>query len=258
MHSLPLEALQLLMDQLPESPFFVKDRELRYVAANGAMARLCGTAPGAMLGRRAGDFFPEPLARHYEALDRQVLASGRPLTNQLERSAMRAGSVQWLIYARTPIVDASGEPVGVAGVSRRLRQPDRRHPTYERVSRAMAALRTACDRPLELLAIARDSGVSVSQLERDFAQILELTPRDIHTMARIDRALELLGRGMTVARVAQECGFADHSAFTRRFRALVGRTPVEYARQARRTGDTASTARSPGFARSGTVSSRKS
>ncbi|MFO0451745.1 MAG: helix-turn-helix domain-containing protein [Pseudomonadota bacterium] len=140
----------------------------------------------------------------------------------------------WLIYARTPVVDARGETIGVAAVSRALRRPDRRHPTYERVSRATAALRSAYDRPLGLRAIARECGVSASQLERDFARVLELTPREIHTMARIDRALELLGEGMAVARVAQECGFADHSAFTRRFRALVGRTPLEYARQVRR------------------------
>lgn len=230
MHAVTLESVQLLMEQLPDCPFFVKDGALRYVVANTAMARLCGArSASALVGRRAADFFPAPLARHYEALDRRVLASGRPVTHQLERVRSGRGEPTWLMYARTPIAER-GETVGVAAVSREIRPPDRLRGTYERVERAIRIVRAGYDRPLGLAAIARECGVSASQLERDFTRVLELTPRDVHTMARIDRALELLSTGTPVSRVAQECGFTDHSAFTRRFRGVVGRTPLEYAR----------------------------
>jgi AraC-like DNA-binding protein len=31
-----------------------------------------------------------------------------------------------------------------------------------------------------------------------------------------------------VAEIAQDCGYADHSAFSRQFRAVVGLSPMEY------------------------------
>jgi AraC-like DNA-binding protein len=236
MRAIPLEAVQLLMEQLPDSPFFIKDRSLRYVVVNSAMARLCGArSVAAMRGRRAADFFDGPRARHYEALDRRVLASRRPVTHKLESMDSRDIDATWLMYSRTPIIDA-GEAVGVAAVSRELRPSERVRRTYERVAGTMDHVRAGFDRPLGLAAIARTHGVSVSQLERDFVRVLELTPREVHTMARIERALELLAVGLPVARVAQECGFADHSAFTRLFRRVVGRTPLEYAQSTRAIG----------------------
>ena len=35
---------------------------------------------------------------------------------------------------------------------------------------------------------------------------------------------------MSVAEVAHACGYSDHSAFTRQFRATVGLTPREFRR----------------------------
>ena len=230
MRSMPLAAVQLLMEQLDDCPFFAKDRQLRYVVANSAMAKLCGIRDASdMLGRRAADFFPPHLARHYEALDRRVLATARPVTHQLESVGPPGGPAAWLVYSRTPVIE-DGEVVGVAAISHRVQPGPRMRPAYERVVRAMRALRADCDRPLDLRTVARCCGVSVSQLERDFARTIERSPRHVHTMARIDRAIELLGHGMAVSRVAQDCGYSDHSAFSRRFRQIVGRTPLGYAR----------------------------
>lgn len=229
-----LEAVQLLMEQLDDCPFFAKDRELRYVVANPAMTRLCGARDvSAMLGRRAADFFPPTMAQHYEALDRRVLATARPVTHQLERLDSPGRPATWLVYSRTPIIE-DGEVVGIAAVSHRVYPPARLRPAYDRVVHAVQVIRSRYDRPLDLASCARSCGVSASQLERDFSRTIERSPREVHTMARIDHAIELLGQGMAVSRVAQECGFSDHSAFSRRFRRIVGRTPLGYARWLRR------------------------
>jgi AraC-like DNA-binding protein len=47
---------------------------------------------------------------------------------------------------------------------------------------------------------------------------------------RIDHAAVLLGGHDTIAAIAQACGYADHSAFTRQFRSVVGVTPRDYQR----------------------------
>jgi AraC-like DNA-binding protein len=41
-------------------------------------------------------------------------------------------------------------------------------------------------------------------------------------------AKQLLARGMSIAQVAAEVGFADQSHLTRKFKSLVGATPRQY------------------------------
>ena len=53
---------------------------------------------------------------------------------------------------------------------------------------------------------------------------------------RVDHAQELIarqGRTLTMAAIAQDCGFADQSHMSRHFRRVLGVTPGEYA-EARR------------------------
>jgi AraC-like DNA-binding protein len=45
---------------------------------------------------------------------------------------------------------------------------------------------------------------------------------------RLEAASRMLAGDSSVSDIAQACGYADHSAFTRQFRATVGVTPSEY------------------------------
>jgi AraC-like DNA-binding protein len=45
---------------------------------------------------------------------------------------------------------------------------------------------------------------------------------------RLEAASRMLAGSDSVSAIAQACGYADHSAFTRQFRATVGVTPSEY------------------------------
>jgi AraC-like DNA-binding protein len=47
---------------------------------------------------------------------------------------------------------------------------------------------------------------------------------------RLERAADLLDGRASIAAIAQTCGYSDHSAFTRQFRAVVGVTPRDYRR----------------------------
>ncbi|WP_375398019.1 helix-turn-helix domain-containing protein [uncultured Sphingomonas sp.] len=221
-----LVLLEALFDALPDSPFFVKDTALRYVAANRAMARLCGAPrPDALIGRTVGDFFPRQLAIHYEALDRQVFATGRAITSRLDLSRANRIRPAWLIFSRIPVRDAAGRIIGVAASARRLDRPDRRHPVYQRLAAAAERIRADPARPLALSRLAAGAGVSRSQFDRDFRRVFGVSPQAFHAQARIEHALFLLRGDARVCDVAQACGFSDQSAFSRRFRALIGMSP---------------------------------
>jgi PAS domain S-box-containing protein len=233
--AIDLELLQSLFDCMPGSPFFVKDRQLRYVAANTAMLRLCGVDHRSeLIGKSAADFFPEPLSRHYESLDRQILASGEPITDKLEASLARGRVTTWLMFSRLPVRARTGEVIGVVATSRRLGPGDMDHPAYARFARVLEHVRERFDERLNLGALAALAQVSRSQLERDFRRLLDMTPHQFLTRVRMERAFQCLDAGLSVTETALRCGYADHSAFTRKFREQMGRPPREYARRSGR------------------------
>ena len=77
-----MERVQLteeILDALPY-PLFVKDRNLTYVAVNRAYCALRGKEPEEMLGKTMADLMPAALAERFDAVNRQVLNSGMPVT----------------------------------------------------------------------------------------------------------------------------------------------------------------------------------
>jgi AraC-like DNA-binding protein len=70
--------------------------------------------------------------------------------------------------------------------------------------------------------------LSVSQIERYFQKIFYLSPRQMVIKTRLDAASKMLAGEGTITDIAVACGYHDHSAFTRQFKATVGVTPREY------------------------------
>ena len=230
-----LELVEALFAQLPTSPFFIKDIDLRYIAANQAMAELCGVKRARdLIGRRVADFFPVDLAQSYEMMDAEVISVGRPIIDVLHRSVEARGDDAWLLFARAPVRDRDGHCVGVAATARRLRPGLISHASYERLRAVTERLRRQFDQPLGLRELAAAVGTSPSQLERDFLKVFARGPRDFLHSVRMREARRRLEDGdARIADIAQECGYADQSAFTRRFAAEVGQTPTQYRRKMR-------------------------
>lgn len=232
-----LALLEGMFEALTECPFFVKDRQLRYVAANPAMARLCGVRrPADLIGRQAGDVFPASLARKYEAWDKAVLDTGRAQRNRLAVAAPSGVAPSWLLFSRLPVQSASGAVVGIAATARRLRPHDSAILTSHRLKAVVDRIQRRFTEPLNLERLAALARISPSQLERDFARLFGMTPQDFLTNVRMEHALALLDQDLSIAEIAYKCGYADQSAFTRRFRLTVGATPREY--RARQKGNT--------------------
>jgi len=220
-----------LFERQADSPFFMKDRTLAYVAANPAMARLCGARdPAAMLGKRAATFFPRIDARRYEALDLAVIDRGRPVIDRFDLAAGR-GDPAWLLFSRLPVRDANDAIVGVAASARRLGDVAGDQPSFPRLAAAVARLEARFDQPLDLAALAQEIGISPSQLERDFTAAFGMPPQRYLRKLRIERSLGLLAGPASVADVALACGYTDQSAFTRCFGRVTGTTPSAYRRR---------------------------
>lgn len=224
-----LSLLEALLEDLHDVPYFAKDSDLRYRSANPAMAALCGMRrPADLLGRRAADFFPSSLARRYEALDQEILESGRRLSNRIDLS-MRAGTVPtWLVFSRSALRDSEGNIVGVVATGRMVGAHNRGRKVAERVSRAVKHLRRYRNQPLSVAAVAAAAGTSVAQLQRDFVSVFALSPQAFLRRLRIEEALVMLEGARSISYIGHAVGFSDHSAFSRCFRETLGLSPSRY------------------------------
>ena len=77
------------------------------------------------------------------------------------------------------------------------------------------------------------AGVTISHLVRSFSRTVGLPPKSYHAQVRLARARRLLAEGKSATWVAYECGFADQSHLSRRFRECHGITPGAFQAQYR-------------------------
>jgi AraC-like DNA-binding protein len=91
-------------------------------------------------------------------------------------------------------------------------------------------LRKRLSEPVPIAALVRMSGLSEYHLIRAFHHEFGLPPHAYHVRLRLAEAGRLLARGVAVAQAAYECGFADQSHLSRRFKEVYGISPAAWAR----------------------------
>ena len=225
--TIPARELEALFDALPDVVFFVKDREGRYTHANLTLVGRLGLKRRSdVVGRHVTELFPADLGRGYAAQDRRVL-DGEFIEDQLEVHIFPSRQPGWCLTCKRPL-RSQQEISGLVGISRDLSPPDGRHPTYDRLRRALGYLQQHYAGTVRMQTLAGLADLSVAQLERHFRRVFLLTPHQALNKLRIEAAMRLLGGKDSVAAIGVACGFADQSAFARRFKATVGMTPRAY------------------------------
>jgi AraC-like DNA-binding protein len=220
---------EALFDLLADVVFFVKDTSGRYLVVNTTLMRRCGfEQKGSLIGRSPIEVFPPELGASYAGQDRQVIATGNPIHDRLELHLYPNRVPGWCLTHKIPLSDRNGQIVGVAGISRDLRMADKQHPVYRRIAAAVAYIHEHYAEPLHMKGLAGMANVSVAQFERYIQRIFDLTPKQLIIKIRVENAAHLLAGDQSVAEIAQDCGYADHSAFSRQFKAVVGVSPTRY------------------------------
>jgi AraC-like DNA-binding protein len=101
------------------------------------------------------------------------------------------------------------------------------------VERARAYLQDRPTQSVTLPEVGAVAGVTISHLVRSFSRAVGLPPRSYHAQVRLARARRLLAEGKSATWVAYECGFADQSHLSRRFKECHGVTPGAFQAQYR-------------------------
>jgi AraC-like DNA-binding protein len=99
------------------------------------------------------------------------------------------------------------------------------------VERARAYLQNRPTQSVSLPEVGAIAGVTLSHLVRSFSKAVGLPPKSYHAQVRLARAWRLLAEGKPATWVAYECGFADQSHLSRRFKECHGVTPGVFQAQ---------------------------
>ena len=224
-----LALVEQLFDHLPETVFFVKDLEGRYLAVNRSLVERCGLAgKEQLIGRHVREIFPQNLARHYAEQDEKVIRTGRAIVEHLELHWQAHRRPGWCLTTKIPVRNGAGDILGVIGISRDLKTPGERA-IPATLSRALSHLETHFSEPLSPGKLAELAGLPPVRFARHIKRIFRLTPNQLILQTRLAAAVSLLTETeRPLADIALECGFYDHSAMTRAFRSATHLTPTQF------------------------------
>ncbi len=228
--------LVALFDLLPDVCFFIKDANCRFVGLNPRGCEYCGVASGRdAMGLTDHDFFPRSRADAYLRDDRTVLRTGRPIINRIESAPEEAGSTRMVVTTKIPLRNRAGRIIGLAGFSREVARVKERPWGSARLEKVLTHLHDRHQEKHSTAHLAGIMGQSASQFERIFRQKLGTSPRQYLLRVRVESACRKLADSeLTLATIAQECGFYDHAHFTRSFRKVMNTTPSEYRNEHQR------------------------
>ena len=232
-----IAAVEAMFDALNDVAFFVKDREGRYLSINRTMVRRCGVRHKRdVLGKTALELFPRALAETYLAQDRMVIDRAAPIDKHLELHIYPGRGRGWCITKKIPLYGKDGEVVGLIGTSQDLGLLDDLHPAYRQIAHIAHYISENYQQNISLKALAEEAGLSLSRVERLFQKVFQHSPRELLLQCRLTAARSLIERkpDAKIAEIAYECGYTDHSAFSRQFKAYVGMSPTQYGTQVRK------------------------
>ena len=102
-------------------------------------------------------------------------------------------------------------------------------PQSEKIHRALAILNREYANPPPLPLLAHQLGISETQLKSGFKSLLGTTVLQYCIGKRMDAAKLLLNENrQSISEISDIVGYQDHSAFSRAFRRVTGRTPRQW------------------------------
>lgn len=186
-------------------------------------------------------------ARHAHYAHQLIIASGHPVHLNLDgepltgqrvfiqslrpHAIVEATEQVFSLYTEPLMFDAvvlqehlhDVEPT-LPGLDQALQSCPRRQLDDPRIDRALAALDSLLSGKVAAATLAEQANVSLSQLERLFAQQVGLPVRRLVQWRRLRLAMALLLSGCNVTRAAHEAGFADTAHLSRTLKKIFGVT----------------------------------
>ena len=233
--AIDIDLLSELFDCAPDVAFFVKDQQGRYIAVNDSLVTRHGWQDKSqVIGLTSiqicnGEFGEMPAAQ-----DLEVLTTGRPIIEHLELQLRRPRAPIWCLTTKMPIKNSTGEVIGLFGFSRDVRITVNIEDIPPKFATALANFEKNLGTSISPATLAEESELTSQKLIRLTKKLYGITPTQLIAKIRIAAACRQLEEtDKSIADIALNCGFTDHSAFTRAFKSSTSVTPSVYRNQSR-------------------------
>jgi PAS domain S-box-containing protein len=227
--------LAMLFDYLPDTYFYAKNAKGQFVMTNEAMVKMHGARNAEdMIGKTDHDYSPSDLADQYVAEDRRVMRSRRPVVNQAWIVSNFRGELKWYLSSKIPLFGDGGHVIGIAGAMQDIREARLSLKPYHEMEQVVAEVFARYSEKIEIPSLARLAHLSLSQFDRRFKHLFQMTPQQFVLRVRIHAACRLLVSSRdSAAKIASQTGFYDQSYFIKQFQKSMGATPLAYRRKYR-------------------------
>lgn len=223
-----------LFNLAPLLCFYMKDTEGRIMALNQRNCDVCNIkSEWDAIGRSSAELFPAQYAEDYLALDREVLATKKPIHGRITRYPADR-SMNFMISDVYPLFGLNGKIIGTARAYRLTADQGTDVHRYGQMRLVAQYVETHYAEEITLQTLIDLTGFSKNGFIRTFAATFNMTPWKYLTTIRLNEARKLLETtDKLLADIAAETGFFDQSHLTRVFKKERGMTPGEYRRHHR-------------------------
>jgi PAS domain S-box-containing protein len=225
--------LTSLFEHLPDIYFFAKNKDLKFVMCNQSFAAKCGVHyESEVIGKTDSDFFPADLAKNYNMDDTDVMENNSKIVNRVELVPNEDGTVDWHSTNKEPLFSRDGDIIGIAGTTRNLKKAGALLQPYMEMSGIIDYISKNHASQIDIKKLAEMASLSVSQFERRFKNIFQLSPMSFIIKVRVKSACNaLINTRDTISQIALKLGFYDQSHFSKQFTKHMGVSPKDYRKQ---------------------------
>ena len=110
--------MEALMDNVPEFIYF-KDLKSKFIRNSTSHAIQFGFSNGTEIsGKSDFDFFADEHARPAYNIEQEIIRTGKPIINRVEKKVRKDGSISWVSTSKMPLKNKQGKIVGTFGISK--------------------------------------------------------------------------------------------------------------------------------------------
>lgn len=234
MKQLTIQQIVDLYEVISGILFWIKDADGKIVHCNRTFVNQLGKAKAEdVIGLNDYDLYPHHVAKQFIVDDSKVL-SGEEVTNRLELNFMRNGAMAWFTTSKRPLLNTDGTIIGTYGISRHLEASNQEPLGMESLQKPVDYIRENYADEIKIKDLANHCHLSVSALERRFKKYLSKSPLQFLNEVRLEHARkQLIETDDPIARIANNCGFTEHSYFTKQFSRFFEVLPSEFRQKYR-------------------------